>query len=148
MEGTFAIIGVFGMIPLIVFLGLHFRNKARAKNVELVQAMLDKDKEITPEIIRAVGFTGKRSHSDLRIGMILAAVGAAAESPTGMKMDIEQAMNRLSPEQRAAVMLCLSYGFSHSEAGKALGQPLGTVKSHVARGKDKLRAFLSVYEKA
>jgi len=77
MEGTFAVIGVFGMIPLIVFLGLYFRNKARAKNVELVQAMLDKDKEITPEIIRAVGFTGKRSHSDLRTGMILVAVGAA-----------------------------------------------------------------------
>lgn len=69
-------------------------------------------------------------------------------SPTGIKMDIEQAMNTLTPEQRAAVMLCLSYGFSHSEAAKALNQPLGTVKSHVARGKDKLRAFLCVYEKA
>ncbi|PHS76200.1 MAG: RNA polymerase subunit sigma-70 [Robiginitomaculum sp.] len=69
-------------------------------------------------------------------------------SPSGMKMDIEQAMNSLTPEQRAAVMLCLSYGFSHSEAAKALNQPLGTVKSHVARGKDKLRAFLCVYEKA
>ena len=69
-------------------------------------------------------------------------------SPTGMKMDIEQAMNTLTPEQRAAVMLCLSYGFSHSEAAKALNQPLGTVKSHVSRGKNKLRAFLCVYEKA
>lgn len=69
-------------------------------------------------------------------------------SPTGMKMDIEQAMNSLSPEQRAAVILCLSYGFSHVEAAKALNQPLGTVKSHVARGKNKLRAFLCVYEKA
>ena len=77
MEGTFAVIGVFGMIPLIVFLGLFFRNKARAKNVELVQSMLNKDKDISPEIIRAVGFTGKRSHSDLRTGMILVAVGAA-----------------------------------------------------------------------
>lgn len=77
MEEIFAIIGVFGMIPLIVFLGLYFRNKARSKNVELVQSMLDKDKDISPEIIRAVGFTGKRSHSDLRTGMILIAVGAA-----------------------------------------------------------------------
>ena len=77
MEGTFAVIGVFGMIPLIVFLGLYFRNKARAKNVELVQAMLNKDKEVTPELIRAVGFTGKRSHSDLRTGMILVAIGIA-----------------------------------------------------------------------
>jgi len=77
-------------------------------------------------------------------------VGSAPDSMNmgGMKMDIEQAMNSLSPEQRAAVMLCLSYGFSHVEAAKALNQPLGTVKSHVARGKNKLRAFLCVYEKA
>lgn len=72
---------------------------------------------------------------------------ADISSPSGVKMDIEQAMNTLTPEQRAAVMLCLSYGFSHSEAAKALNQPLGTVKSHVARGKSKLRAFLCVYEK-
>ena len=77
MEEVLAVIGVFGMIPLIVFLGLFFRNKARSKNVELVQAMLDKDKDITPEIFRAVGFTGKRSHSDLRTGMILVAIGLA-----------------------------------------------------------------------
>ncbi|MBL4854099.1 MAG: RNA polymerase sigma factor [Robiginitomaculum sp.] len=70
------------------------------------------------------------------------------EAPQGIKMDIEQAMNTLSPEQRAAIMLCLSYGFSNAEAAKALNQPLGTVKSHIARGKDKLRAFLCVYEKA
>ena len=69
-------------------------------------------------------------------------------APDGLKMDIEQAMNSLSPEQRAAVMLCLSYGFSHAQAAKALGQPLGTIKSHVTRGKAKLRAFLCVYEKA
>ena len=71
----------------------------------------------------------------------------AADAPSGVKLDIEQAMNLLSPEQRAAVMLCLSYGFSHSEAARALGQPLGTIKSHVSRGKDRLRAFLCAYEK-
>jgi len=70
------------------------------------------------------------------------------EAPHGVKMDIEQAMNTLSPEQRAAILLCLSYGFSNAEAAKALGQPLSTVKSHIARGKHQLRAFLCAYEKA
>ena len=69
-------------------------------------------------------------------------------APDGLKMDIEQAMNSLTAEQRAAVMLCLSYGFSHVQAAKALDQPLGTIKSHVTRGKAKLRAFLCIYEKA
>ncbi len=77
MEGTVAIIAVFGTIPLILFIATYFRYKAREKNVELVKAMLDKDKEITPEVIKAVGFTAKRSHSDLRTGMILVAIGVA-----------------------------------------------------------------------
>ncbi|MBL4869457.1 MAG: RNA polymerase sigma factor [Robiginitomaculum sp.] len=65
-----------------------------------------------------------------------------------IKMDIEQAMNALSSEQRAAVLLNLSYGLSHFEITKALGLPLGTVKSHIARGKTALRAFLTAYERA
>lgn len=67
---------------------------------------------------------------------------------TGVKMDVEHAMNNLPEAQRAAVMLCLAYGFSHAEAATALGQPLGTVKSHVNRGKNALRGFLMAYERA
>lgn len=67
---------------------------------------------------------------------------------TGIKMDVEQAMDNLPEAQRAAVMLCLAYGFSHSEAAAALEQPLGTVKSHVNRGKTALRGFLMAYERA
>jgi RNA polymerase sigma-70 factor (ECF subfamily) len=55
---------------------------------------------------------------------------------------LEQALVTLSLDQRAAVMLCLAYGFSHGEAAEALGMPLGTVKSHVTRGRDKLREVL------
>lgn len=69
------------------------------------------------------------------------------EAPAGLKMDIEAAMNALPTECRAVVILCLAHGMSHSEAAAATGLPLGTVKSHVSRGKDKLRAFLTAYEK-
>jgi RNA polymerase sigma factor (sigma-70 family) len=55
---------------------------------------------------------------------------------------LEQALVTLSIDQRAAVMLCLAYGCSHSEAAEALHMPLGTVKSHVARGRDRLREVL------
>jgi len=68
------------------------------------------------------------------------------EAPAGLKMDIIRAMNTLPPQCRAVVILCLAHGMSHSEAAKATGLPLGTVKSHAARGKDKLRTFLSAYE--
>lgn len=58
------------------------------------------------------------------------------------RMALEAAMAGLPPEQRAAVALCLAEGWSHGEAAQVLGLPLGTLKSHVARGRDKLLATL------
>ena len=70
------------------------------------------------------------------------------ESLPEIKMDIERAMNALAPPQRAAILLNITHGMSHSEVAATLGLPLGTVKSHIARGKNSLRAFLTAYEKA
>lgn len=55
---------------------------------------------------------------------------------------LEQAMASLSLDQCAAVTLCLAYGFTNEEAAQALRMPLGTVKSHVTRGRDRLRTVL------
>jgi RNA polymerase sigma factor (sigma-70 family) len=59
-----------------------------------------------------------------------------------MRHALEQALVSLSMDQRAAVTLCLAYELSHSEAAEALHMPLGTVKSHVTRGRDRLREVL------
>ncbi|MFY8163886.1 MAG: RNA polymerase sigma factor, partial [Brevundimonas sp.] len=48
------------------------------------------------------------------------------------------AMAELPPDVRACVALCLADGWSHGEASMALGLPLGTVESHVARGRARL----------
>ena len=58
------------------------------------------------------------------------------------RLAVHQALAQLSTEQRAAVMLCLGCGLSHTEAAEALEMPLGTVKSHVLRGRDRLREAL------
>jgi RNA polymerase sigma factor (sigma-70 family) len=58
------------------------------------------------------------------------------------RLSVRQALTSLTMEQRAAVLLCLAGGFSHAEAAEALGFPLGTVKSHVARGRERLREAL------
>ena len=60
----------------------------------------------------------------------------------GLGLDLTQALDGLPPEQRAALLLCLGQEFTHEEAARALGLPLGTVKSHVARGRQKLAACL------
>ena len=54
------------------------------------------------------------------------------------RLDAAAVLAALAPEQRAAVALCLAADFSHAEAALALGLPLGTVKSHVARGRTRL----------
>jgi RNA polymerase sigma-70 factor (ECF subfamily) len=54
------------------------------------------------------------------------------------KLALETAMSELPPDQRACVALCLAADFSHAEASEALGLPLGTVKSHVTRGRARL----------
>jgi RNA polymerase sigma-70 factor (ECF subfamily) len=60
----------------------------------------------------------------------------------GLRLDLAKAAAVLPPEQRAALLLCLGCEFTHAEAADALALPLGTVKSHVARGREKLVAVL------
>jgi RNA polymerase sigma-70 factor (ECF subfamily) len=58
------------------------------------------------------------------------------------RLDLERAMARLGAEERAALTLCYALGHSHGEAAEILSLPLGTVKSHVLRGREKLKAML------
>lgn len=57
-------------------------------------------------------------------------------------IDVKAALASLPVEQRAVVALCLGADFSHAEAAQALSMPLGTIKSHVQRGRAKLMAAL------
>jgi RNA polymerase sigma-70 factor (ECF subfamily) len=69
-----------------------------------------------------------------------------AETPAGIapedRMALAAAMADLAPDVRACVALCLADGWSHGEASMALNLPLGTVKSHVTRGRARLLAAL------
>ena len=68
------------------------------------------------------------------------------QTDPGLKLDLEKAAAGLPAEQRAALLLCLACEFSHAEAAQALALPLGTVKSHVARGREKLIAALEGHD--
>lgn len=64
---------------------------------------------------------------------------------SGLSHDIDRALSKLPDAQRIAVTLCVAAGLSHNEAAIATGWPLGTVKSHVTRGKAALRRILEGY---
>lgn len=61
----------------------------------------------------------------------------------GDHLDLDRALKELPENQRICVVLCVAAGLSHSEAAKATGWPLGTVKSHVNRGVAVLRKQLA-----
>ena len=55
---------------------------------------------------------------------------------------VQRLMSQVSPEERACMTLAYSAGMSHSEIGEVTGFPIGTVKSHIQRGKQKLQQWL------
>jgi RNA polymerase sigma-70 factor (ECF subfamily) len=64
------------------------------------------------------------------------------ETSPDVKLDLESAMRRISANERAALTLCYALGHSNEEAAEILDMPLGTVKSQVLRGREKLRTLL------
>jgi RNA polymerase sigma-70 factor (ECF subfamily) len=62
------------------------------------------------------------------------------------RIDLDEALKGLSAAERLCVSMCYGAGLSHGEAADALNLPLGTVKSHVKRGLDKLRTRLAPTE--
>jgi RNA polymerase sigma-70 factor (ECF subfamily) len=60
-----------------------------------------------------------------------------------LRADLEQALRRLSQEERTVVHLCHQQGLTHDEAAVVLDLPLGTVKTHLLRSREKLRILLA-----
>lgn len=74
---------------------------------------------------------------------------AESEDAARLKGKVWEAVSRLSPPQRATVLLFYRHEFSCQEIGGVLELPVATVKSHLHRARLRLREMLeSVDEKA
>ncbi|KAA0225408.1 MAG: ECF RNA polymerase sigma factor SigR [Fimbriimonadales bacterium] len=62
--------------------------------------------------------------------------------------EVEEALKKLPEEYRAAVLLTDVEGLSYEETADALGVPIGTVRSRLARGRALLRSELLNYAKS
>jgi RNA polymerase sigma factor (sigma-70 family) len=70
----------------------------------------------------------------------------AGESVSQLRLDLTEALKRLHSGERVVVVLCCQNGLTHEEAAQVLGCPLGTVKTNVLRGKEKLKRWLVGYQ--
>jgi RNA polymerase sigma factor (sigma-70 family) len=69
--------------------------------------------------------------------------GSSRDTPSGLRLDLADALELLDDAERAAILLCCQEGLSHEEAALALRCPLGTIKTHILRGRQKLQKFLA-----
>ena len=74
--------------------------------------------------------------------------GSDHAAASTMKIDLERALAQLSDAERAAIVQCYHNDLSHEEAAYVLGWPVGTVKTHILRGKQKLRSALAAWAPA
>jgi RNA polymerase sigma-70 factor (ECF subfamily) len=62
----------------------------------------------------------------------------------GDSVALARCLQQLEAKQRQSIMLAFFHGLSHSEVAGHLRQPLGTVKTWVRRGLERLKGCLSV----
>ena len=66
-------------------------------------------------------------------------------STVAERLDLDGALAALPPDARLCIVLAYSEGMSHAEISETTAMPLGTVKSHIARGAARLRELLQAY---
>lgn len=69
-------------------------------------------------------------------------VPVSAVTDPATALDLDRVLSRIRPAERVCVVLCHAEGMSHAEIVAMTGWPLGTVKSHIARGSAQLRGLL------
>ena len=62
-----------------------------------------------------------------------------------LRLDMERALAVLSEGERAAIVQCYHNDLSHEEAAYVLNCPVGTVKTHILRAKQKLKSQLAAW---
>ena len=62
-----------------------------------------------------------------------------------LRHDLMYALSLLPLHERSAILLCCQNGLSHDEAARVLEIPIGTVKTNVLRGREKLKRALAAW---
>jgi len=97
-------------------------------------------------ILRNVFFSSRRSRKHEvpdPEGLYAAALSVEPEHEISLEIrDVDTALRELSADQREALVLVYASGMSCEEAATICGCPVGTIKSRMARGRDRLVELL------
>jgi RNA polymerase sigma factor (sigma-70 family) len=74
--------------------------------------------------------------------------GTSREASALFRRDLEVAMRDLNDDERAAIAVAFGQDLSHDEAAAILGCPLGTLKSRINRGLEKLERKMEGWRSA
>lgn len=91
-----------------------------------------------------VGQTAARRHLSAR--PVVAPSDAHGTGEPEVVPELEPALERLSEQQRAAVVLVHGYGFSQREAADVLDVGVSTLREHLARGMARLRELMEDHD--
>jgi RNA polymerase sigma-70 factor (ECF subfamily) len=76
---------------------------------------------------------------------LAADAAAPAERAPETRLDVTEAMGRLSAEYRQVLVLREVEGMSYAEMAQVLGVPIGTVESRLYRARQELKTYLADY---
>ncbi|WP_211472110.1 RNA polymerase sigma factor [Collimonas humicola] len=86
------------------------------------------------------------TEQQMAAGLMARADHALSLSDTvALSLDMQRALDMLSDAERQAIVLSYWGDLSHAEAALALGCPLGTLKTHLLRGRAKLETALAAW---
>jgi len=75
----------------------------------------------------------------------LAVHSRTVQDHADIAIDLDAALGTLSSSERLCVVLAHHEGMSHQQISTLINMPLGTVKSHVRRGTQRLKTALAAY---
>ena len=148
---------LFGAARLIL---RHDEHAADAVQDALLQAWLDLRGLRDPDrfdawlhrlLVRACYRAAKRGRQqemvELTLDSTLEPMTPDAQRAVAVRDQLDRGFRRLSPEQRAVIVLHHYLGLSLAESAEALAIPLGTMQSRLSRATQAMRAALDADER-
>ena len=94
---------------------------------------------------RACSAEASTKTSNLEVGETVSPLGTERLESLEVKRQVSSALGSLSPDQRRCIELAFFEGLTHTQIAERLEAPLGTVKSRILLGMNKLRQALSAH---